>query len=306
MDKHSFHLMVLGCSGGPYDSNLSCYLLGLKGTSEYIAFDAGTLLSGLKTMNEKKRLPTTQGSTLCPEGAFFLHNLKAYLISHPHLDHIAGLIINSQADGRKAILGIDATIDILRDHIFNGKVWPNYGSEGPDPINRYQYLRLKTGINTAIPDTSMHVEAFPLAHPDKHQSSAFLIEAKGAYILYFGDTSPDAFSKSKCLEVIWKRCAPLLKANSLKAILLECSYPMKESRQIIYGHLDPKTLLEELSNFSTLAGASLKDFPLIVTHRKDSLHKNENAPDLIASELRSQDSLGIQWIFPSQADSLFL
>ena len=52
-------------------------------------------------------------------------------LSHAHLDHISGLILNAPDDSPKPILGLDATIDTLRDHVFNWRVWPNFGNEDP-------------------------------------------------------------------------------------------------------------------------------------------------------------------------------
>ena len=54
--------------------------------------------------------------------------VQGYLITHPHLDHISGMVINSAnvvPENPKRIVGLNRTIDSLIKHIFNDIVWPN-------------------------------------------------------------------------------------------------------------------------------------------------------------------------------------
>lgn len=244
---------------------------------------------------------------LLPAGELFLKQIRAYLISHAHLDHIAGLVLNSQVDEQKYILGIDSTIDNLRDHVFNGKIWPNYGSEGLEPIlNRYQYMRLPLHQKIQIPNTSMHVEAFLLSHPRGYPSSAFLLEHQGEYLLYFGDTSSDYLELEKHLKRVWERVAPLLQQNKLRGMMLECSFSQNEADQAIFGHLDTKLMLKELASLSQVAGVSLEGLTVIVTHRKESIKAGRDPKEVIKEELSSLNQLGINFIFPTQGDHIFL
>jgi cAMP phosphodiesterase len=50
---------------------------------------------------------------------------------------------------------------------------------------------MQPGQEYAILDTSMTIRAFPLSHAGT-PSTAFLIQAAGFYVLYCGDTGPDA------------------------------------------------------------------------------------------------------------------
>lgn len=306
--KETFTVLVLGCSGGPRENNLSGYLVAPFGSKEYISLDAGTLFTGIERAVQRKLLPNLPSvdDNLTPAANFFLHRIKAYLISHAHLDHIAGLVINSQMDVKKSILGLDSTIDHLRDHIFNNKIWPNYGSEGTRALHHYSYIRLRPEKHTPIPGTELTVEAFELSHPNEYLSTAFLIECRGNYLLYFGDTSSDATEEKKRVEAVWKRVAPLVGSRALKGIFLECSYSFSHSDQVIYGHLDPRFMIEELAQLSSLANHSIKDIPIIVTHRKDFLWKGKDQKEIIAKELRASDSMGLHWIFPEPGDCFFL
>ena len=197
-----FQVVVLGCTGGPKENNLSSYLMSPIASQEWIAFDAGSLLGGIDRALEKKSLlgvPFTDPE-LNPAAEMLVKHLRAFLISHAHLDHVAGLVLNSQIDDSKYILGIDPTIDNIRDYLFNGRIWPNYADEGAEPmLRRYMYQRLPLHVPQAIPLTSMKVEAFLLSHPRGYPSTAFLVEYQGHYLLYFGDTSSDVLESEKHL-----------------------------------------------------------------------------------------------------------
>src|SRR5699024_9570149 len=90
---HGFGLVLLGVYGGGEESNLSAYLLAEQGTREYISLDAGTLRSGINKAIENGVFQVSNERVL-------RDYIKAYFISHGHLDHLAGLIINSPDDSK--------------------------------------------------------------------------------------------------------------------------------------------------------------------------------------------------------------
>ena len=94
-----FKVIPLGVKGGSDESNLSAYALAVNGTDAYVCLDAGTLHYGIKQAIIAKLLNGTVSEVL-------QNDLKGYLISHPHLDHVAGLILNSPDDSPKAIYGL--------------------------------------------------------------------------------------------------------------------------------------------------------------------------------------------------------
>lgn len=67
-------------------------------------------------------------------GAYIVRNLiSTYLISHPHLDHIGGLVVNTAsfqtASPPKRLAALPSIIDAIRNHIFNEIIWPNLSDE---------------------------------------------------------------------------------------------------------------------------------------------------------------------------------
>ncbi|MBS0607412.1 MAG: 3',5'-cyclic-nucleotide phosphodiesterase [Verrucomicrobia bacterium] len=313
--QETFKVVVLGCHGGPKENNLSGYLIAPKGSNDYIALDAGTLLDGIFLAVQNNcfsDIKTDPNSDLSLELDVLRNHVKAYLISHGHLDHVAGLVINSTADVKKPIFGIDSTIDMIRDNLFNWQTWPNFGSEGKKPlINQYQYQRMKVAKQVSIPSTAMTAEPFYLSHPNGYLSTAFIIESSGSYAVYFGDTSPDVLEPEKRIKAVWNRIAPLIAQKKLRAIFLECSYPSSRPDGKLFGHLNPKYMLEELRSLARLVNpnspqTALKDIKVVVTHIKDSLLKGDSAQQSIERELEKGNDLNIQFIFPRQGEMLEL
>jgi cAMP phosphodiesterase len=301
----AFQIVVLGCTGGPRENNLSGYLFSPLDTQQWIALDAGSLMCGIDialAKNSLQDVPFTD-PLLTQTGEMHAHHLKAYLLSHAHLDHISGLVLNSQADSKKYILGTDSTINDLKNHIFNNRIWPNYGNEGSDPIlGLYTYLRLELHKRQHIPDTNLTVEPFVLSHPHNYASTAFLIEYKGKYIVYFGDTASDQFESERHLNTIWERIAPLIRQNVLHGLLLECSFPHRDAKQVVYGHLDTHLMMQELHRLQEKAQVPLKGLKVLVTHRKECLKQGIDSLLKIQQELTSSNDLGISFFFPTQGD----
>jgi 3',5'-cyclic-nucleotide phosphodiesterase len=296
-------MIPLGCTGGPIESNLSGYLLIDREKEEGILLDAGSCFHGLEVAYNKESLSyyKLNDPNLNPVSFFFLHYIKAYLISHAHLDHILGLVIASPIDTKKPILALSDTIKYLKKHIFNGKIWI-------DATNKYEFIKLKIGRKTEIPHSRMNVEAYLLNHSQTISSAAFLIECRDDYVLYFGDTSSDILEKKKPNAIIWQRIAPLIPQNKLKALFLECSYSELKDNKELYGHLNPTLFFEELTILSKLANHSLEGVKIIVTHRKDNLKKGDEKEEIareLSEKLLQSPHLKCELIFPKQGDNYF-
>jgi 3',5'-cyclic-nucleotide phosphodiesterase len=293
------------------ETNLSGYAISPKGSADFVALDAGSLLGGLIQVEQESGLDVKE-SKFIPAATMLKEGIKAYLITHPHLDHCAGLVINSTADTKKPILATGFTIDAMRDHLFNWKIWPNFGSEGKKPrLNIYAYQRLKEGKQVAIPKTAMRVEAFLLSHPGDYLSTAFLLESNGVYLLYVGDTAPDVLSPKKRLAKVWERIAPLIRHRKLAAIFIESSCIDSNEECALYGHLTPQFLMQEMHHLASLvdpgkASTSLSGLKVVVTHIKETLLRGPSAKEIIEQELTRQNDLGISFLFPSQGQKLLL
>lgn len=312
--EESFQIVVLGSGGGPRESDVSGYLVAPVCSQDFVALDAGSLLTGIYHAYDKGSFDGVEvdsDSLLHPAADIFRHCVKAYLLSHAHLDHVLGLVINSTEDLSKPIYAIDIVIDFIRDHLFNWRIWPNFGSEGNSPcISLYQYCRLEPGKKEAIPHTDMFFESFELSHPKEYLSTAFLIQSKEAYVVYFGDTAPDSLESKKRMDVVWKRVAPLMKEKQLKGIFLECSYLDKPDSEL-FGHLDAKHMMQELRHFACLVDAehpetALQGLTVLVTHVKDPLAKEGRFKESIAEELEKCNDLGVTFLFPSQGERIVL
>ncbi|HLW14184.1 MAG TPA: 3',5'-cyclic-nucleotide phosphodiesterase [Flavobacteriaceae bacterium] len=288
--SQQFEVLPLGVYGGGDESNLSSYLVRDFKNPNYIACDAGTIRFGLMKAKEK-------GNLSKPPIQFLKENVKAYFISHSHLDHLSGMIINSPEDSVKPIYALPPTIQTLKEHYFINATWTNFANEGEEPIlGKYEYKRMREGKSYAVAETKLHLTAFPLSHPVP-SSAAWLHNELGFSILYLGDTGPDSIEGNDHLKDLWKAVGKDLKKGKLKAILIEVSFPNSQPDEMLFGHLTPKFLVEELQQLAKIAGKkSLKDFPVVVTHIKPDADNMVQ----IKKELQESNGLEVNYIFPEQ------
>lgn len=251
-----------------------------------------------------------QSSTAKANGAYFIRNLiTTHLITHPHLDHISGFVINTagfQHTSRpKRLAGLPATIDAFKSNIFNDIIWPNLSDEDGG-VGLVSYMRLAEGGNIAIGEgegrgyievcDGLAVKAWSVSHgkcmhnhskrgsgsgntqesftdsisrrPSANvmipgagvpnhgghagwcvtDSSAFFLrdEHTGNEILIFGDVEPDSLSLSPRTAQVWSDAAPKIANGLLKGIFIECSYDESQSDDMLFGHLAPRHVIEEL------------------------------------------------------------
>jgi cAMP phosphodiesterase len=290
----AFKVVPLGVKGGIDESNLSAYMLSSGQNNDYICLDAGTLHHGIERAIENKvfNIPAEQ---------VLRKYIKAYLISHSHLDHLAGLIINSPDDTTKNIYAFADCIETFKTHYFTWKSWANFADEGETPqLKKYHYKTLAPGDETPIENTEMTVRAFPLSHSNL-TSTAFLIRSKDDYLLYLGDTGSDEIEKSHNLESLWKVVAPLIKQKKLRAIMIEVSFPDEQPDKTLFGHLNPRWLMEEMAELEKLAGpGSLKGFNVVVTHVKPP----QSSIERIKKQLANENKLQLNLLFPEQGKPL--
>jgi 3',5'-cyclic-nucleotide phosphodiesterase len=290
-----FRVVALGAAGGLEDGDLSAYWVDVGGNSPFL-LDAGTLVHGMDVARAKG---TLKGS---------LADVNAIFISHPHFDHVAGLVIGSAADdwtSGKRVAGLSSTIDALRDHVFNNVVWANFGDDGAPPVlSRFHYLRMTAGRDVHFGD--LDVTAYPLSHAGI-TSTAFVVDSGSSAIVYCGDTGPDSVEHGDDLAQLFTHVAGLVRGHKLAALFLESSYPSARDDKMLFGHLTPAHLLRELHALAEAVDAdhaqtALKGVNVVVTHIKPA----KGARDAIIAELNKANDLGVRFLFPKQGDLLEL
>ena len=307
--QNSFKMIVLGSGGGTDESNLSAYLLSSSSTDRYICLDAGTLMHGLNLAADKghfKHLNNKESSLEMP--AFILQNhIDAYVISHPHLDHIMGMMIAAPFDNHKSILCSKKTADEMMTNIFESNIWGNFTSEGNNPIGKWDIIRLPNEEWKSIPNNPMRIKSFTLCHTCPNESNAFLVESKGKYLLYFGDTGADEIEGHQKLKHIFQEVTPLIKEKNLLAVLIEVSFQNRQDNSHLYGHLKPELLEDELEKLAQLVkpndkSHALTGLKIFITHIKPDFKLKNNSREIIIKELEGMSKFGADFIYPQQSE----
>jgi len=291
--KTSFRVVPLGVLGGIDESNLSAYMIAPKGSNHYVCMDAGTIHAGVNKAIVNKAFTV-------PADKVLRQYIKGYFISHAHLDHISGLIINAPDDSTKNIYGLKSTLETVKTHYFTWESWANFADEGGAPqLKKYHYQTLEPGIEQPIENTEMQVRAFPLSHSNL-TSTAFLISHNDSYVLYLGDTGADEVEKSQNLEKLWTAVAPLIRAKKLKAIMIEVSFPNEQPEKTLFGHLTPKLLMNEMGALSKISGSSLRGLNVVVTHLKPPYKSIIK----IKKQLKAANMMQLNLVYPRQGKAI--
>ncbi|GBR37582.1 cyclic-AMP phosphodiesterase [Neoasaia chiangmaiensis NBRC 101099] len=303
----NFDVVALGAHGGIVDGDLTAYLVRPVGDDRAVLCDAGTIMKGLEAAERKGSLNDIRPSPDLDKerpGLVARHVVRAYLISHAHLDHIAGMVALSPDDTPKPIYALPSVIDVLTQHVFNGAVWPNMADQGTAPrLGLYHYAPLKVGQAERIAGTALTVSAYPLSHAAV-ESTAFLLRNGDDALLYLGDTGADTVEHRHNLQDLWQAVAPLIRAHHLHGIIIECSYDDSRADARLFGHLSPHWLLHELEMLEKAVGNEkpLQGLPVVVSHIKPSLVSSRQPERDILTTLRQHDRTGSRFIRLEQGD----
>jgi 3',5'-cyclic-nucleotide phosphodiesterase len=290
-NTNSFSIIPLGVKGGLDESNLSAYLIAANGSKNYICLDAGTINAGLQKAVQKNLFDGTDIAQIQK------NYIKGYFVSHAHLDHVAGLIINSPNDIAKNIYGFASVIEVLKNNYFTWKAWANFTNEGDKPqLSKYSYNYLSPGKEINITNTELSVTPYLLSHVNPYESSAFLIRNNNSYVLYLGDTGPDSIEFSTKLKELWTAVSGPIQRGELKAIFIEVSFDNSTPDKLLFGHLTPRLLMQELRILNEIAGGKLNQVQIFITHMKPCVNCEENIKDQISSE----NNLGLTIRYPTQ------
>jgi ribonuclease BN (tRNA processing enzyme) len=221
-------LRVLGCSGG-IGGNLhtTSFLL-----DHDILMDAGTGVSELSLTE--------------------LSMIDHIFITHSHLDHIAciPLLVDSVGFMRDRPITLYATaetLDILKQHIFNWKIWPDF-SEIPNaqqPFMRYQEIKL----GEVVVLQGRKITAIPANHVVP--AVGYHLDSGAASLVFSGDTTTN--------DALWDIAN---KIKNLRYMIIETAFSNSEKElAILSKHLCPCLLVEELDKFKGNA-------EIFITHLK--------------------------------------
>lgn len=112
-------------------------------------------------------------------------------------------------------------------------------------------LQINSGYQAVAKGIS--IRAMPLNHGharltnEPYDSTAFFVrhDITGKEFLFFGDVQPDKLSAAPRTLAVWRAAAPKI-PHDLNTIFIECSYPLGRQDQLLYGHLNPEHLADEL------------------------------------------------------------
>ncbi|PLX94706.1 MAG: 3',5'-cyclic-nucleotide phosphodiesterase [Desulfuromonas sp.] len=310
-----FVCIPLGAAGGRDEGNLSAYLIAASDSHDFICLDAGTIATGLAVAAKRGSfddvsLPSDSPLTL--EGEVLHHHVKGYFISHGYLDHVEGLVQASPTDTGKPIFAMAGVLDDLEKHLFNWKLWPNFADRGVEPcLNIYRYEELRAGIAKTVPGTPLRVTAYPLSHGPHTDSTAFLIASGDEYLLYMGDTGPDAVEQRNTTGDLWEVIVPLLRSGRLHGIFVETSYINNRPDAQLFSHLTPRWLFRALRQLAERVDAAapqtaLAGLTVVITHIKPDFSATAPPVPCVHRELHEENDLGVQLHFAEQGEKILL
>jgi ribonuclease BN (tRNA processing enzyme) len=206
-------IRVLGCSGGIGGSLRTTAFL----VDEDILIDAGTGVGDLPLES--------------------LAKIDHIFVSHSHLDHVTSIpfLVDTVCwmRGNPVIVhGIKDTLDILRAHLFNWQLWPDF-TQIPDGDNPFmEYREIEVGETVEI--GGRRITAIPANHTVP--AVGYLLDSGRASLAYSGDTAG--------IAGFWKAVNG---AANLRYLIIETAFSNKERDIAVASkHLCPDMLAREL------------------------------------------------------------
>lgn len=166
------------------------------------------------------------------------NQIRDVVLTHAHLDHIAGLplFIDDLFASVTEPIRIFATsevVEVLERDVFNWSVYPRFSELSNENGAVVEYRIFKVGEKFPVQD--LNVEAVAVNH--KVPTVGFIVsDANGAFALT-GDTAQTVD--------FWRK---INVEKNLKAILVECAFPneLADLAEVSH-HLTPETLRRELA-----------------------------------------------------------
>src|SRR5574340_684179 len=192
------------------------------------------------------------GTGVCDLSLADLAMIDHVFLTHSHLDHIACLpfIVDTVGDLRNkpvVVHATEATLEIIRRHIFNWAVWPDF-SEIPSrraPLLRYEPLQV--GAPVRLGERSF------TALPANHTVPAvgYQLDGGRASLVFTGDTT--------ACDRLWQAVNEI---QNLRYLIIETAFSDRERRLAVASkHLCPAMLAEELLKLQ-------REAEIFITHLK--------------------------------------
>jgi ribonuclease BN (tRNA processing enzyme) len=205
---------VLGCSGGIGGALRTTALL----VDDDVLVDAGTGVGDLSLEA--------------------LARIDHVFITHSHLDHVASLpfLVDTVCWMRGApvvVYAIKETLEILRAHLFNWKLWPDF-TQIPDATKPFMTYR-EVRVGEPVEIRGRRFTPIPANHTVP--AVGYALQGPKGSLIYTGDTSAS--------DGLWKAVNA---TPDLRYLLIETAFSNKE-REIAAAskHLCPDMLAQELS-----------------------------------------------------------
>jgi ribonuclease BN (tRNA processing enzyme) len=212
---------VLGCSGGIGGRDLRTTSLLVD---DDILIDCGTGVGDLQLDQ--------------------LVRIDHLFLTHSHLDHIAclPLLIDTVCDLRDKPLVVHATaatIAVLRAHIFNWAVWPDFSEIPSVETSFLRFAPMEVGASLAI--GGRRFTALPADHTVP--AVGYHLDSGAASLVFTGDTGP-------CAE-LWTAVNAI---TNLRDVIIETAFSNSEAQRAAASkHLCPDTLAAELARLKRSA-----------------------------------------------------
>jgi ribonuclease BN (tRNA processing enzyme) len=219
---------VLGCSGGiGGDLRTTSFLI-----DHDVLIDAGTGVGDL-SLSE-------------------LSMIDHVFVSHSHLDHITSIpfMVDSAGfmrDKPLTVYALQETLELLKKHIFNGSIWPDF-TEIPnvsEPYMRYQSIELGKDVMLS----GRKVTPLPANHVVP--AIGFMLDSGNGSLVFSGDTTSN--------PALWNM---VNKISNLRYIILETAFSNSEKNLAEASkHLCPSLAAAELAKLKI-------DAEVFITHLK--------------------------------------
>ncbi len=221
------NIEILGCSGGiGHGLKTTTFLL-----DQQLLIDAGT---GVELLTPEQMLA-----------------IRDVVITHAHLDHIAGLplmlaTIYDRHQHPVDVYGHPDVIEALKNHIFNWTIWPDYTCLPEQrPILRLHSIR--EGEKLSLQGKTL--QALPAAHPTP--TLGYYVSDGRHGFAFSGD--------SGCNDALW----PLLNRIKPDLLIVDVSFTDEvDELARLSGHLTPSQLRQQLTRFQH------RDTRILITHLK--------------------------------------